>query len=1019
MQRFRWLALGVITLAGTGCPPLALKCEVDGDCGAEQVCEDGTCREPGSTSSSSGVVPSSSSGTTSSSGATSRAGTSSAGVTSSGASASGGASSGATSGTGSAASSATAATSTAPSSGNRSSGVSASNAGTSAAPPSSSAPSSSGPPCTGECPCNTITGPLCDVGGGRCFTDGSVNPANSCQVCDAAADGFGWTANVGATCDDANGCTLTDLCDANGACGGVAKCDDSNSCTVDTCDTVDFSCTNVQPSTVCTIDGTCYVDTTINPLNPCLRCDTAANTTSWTTRTGQPCSSGAFCMVQEVCDASGACGNGVQRDCQDEHACTADTCNPTTRTCDHTLTGATCLVPGAGCVAQGDPRPGFPCQYCDTALAPDAWTLRNPGTLCNDGFFCSVGDACDSQGGCAGQPNNCEDGLACTSANCNEAEDACVTTINDAYCVIDGSCIPVGAVDPNNACRTCDKDRSQTAYTNLPDNHTCSDNDQCTAGDRCVAQTDCSSGNCLTTVQCLGSPRNCEIDNNPCTAGSCDPSFGCATVELALTGPSCTGFNLCFQTYTCADGQCLGSYPVTCAAQDQCHDPGQCDPATGACSNPPKGNGTPCNDGNLCTQIDSCQGGTCVGSNPRPCAASDQCHDPGTCDPGTGVCSDPAKLNGSTCNDGNLCTQTDTCQDGVCSGGSLRTCTALDQCHDPGTCEPSTGVCSNPAKGNGALCNDGNLCTQTDTCQGGGCTGSNPVTCTPAGQCFDVGVCDPGTGTCNDPPKPNLTPCNDDGNTCTYDRCNGSGTCSHPNKPQFAICDDGDACTSGDMCNGSGACGGSVVTCEDGLACTSDQCTYPNGQCANQLLSGWCRTPDGCFTDGATRPGYPCYYCSSSLNPTGWTQRPAGPADDGLFCTVNDTCDSAGNFTTAARVCNDGLTCTSETCNEATDTCDPTIAAGTCLVGSCYASGAAIGTCTTCNPSASQTSATPVPSGSQTSTCSGLKFHCCGIACRDFSTNTNCGDCGVVCSGGDTCKCDSGTIPCQSWACQP
>ena len=60
-----------------------------------------------------------------------------------------------------------------------------------------------------------------------------------------------------------------------------------------------------------------------------------------------------------------------------------------------------------------------------------------------------------------------------------------------------------------------------------------------------------------------------------------------------------------------------------------------------SCSNPTKADGTPCNDGNACTQTDTCQAGTCTGANPVTCAAPDQCHDAGTCNPATGVCSNP------------------------------------------------------------------------------------------------------------------------------------------------------------------------------------------------------------------------------------------------------------------------------------------------------------------------------------------------------------------------------------------
>ena len=53
-------------------------------------------------------------------------------------------------------------------------------------------------------------------------------------------------------------------------------------------------------------------------------------------------------------------------------------------------------------------------------------------------------------------------------------------------------------------------------------------------------------------------------------------------------------------------------------------------------------------------------------------------------------------MNGTTCNDGDACTQTDTCQLGMCVGGNPVMCTA-DACHSAGTCNPADGTCSNPA----------------------------------------------------------------------------------------------------------------------------------------------------------------------------------------------------------------------------------------------------------------------------------------------------------------------------------
>src|SRR6185436_12939904 len=164
---------------------------------------------------------------------------------------------------------------------------------------------------------------------------------------------------------------------------------------------------------------------------------------------------------------------------------------------------------------------------------------------------------------------------------------------------------------------------------------------------------------------------------------------------------------------------------------------------------------------NACTQTDTCSGGSCVGGNPVICTPLDPCHVAGTCNTGTGVCTNPNAGNGTTCSDGNGCTQNDTCQSGTCQPGAPVTCTPLDPCHLAGTCNPGTGTCSNPNANDGTGCSDGNACTQTDTCQSGTCTGSNPVTCTPLDPCHVAGTCNPGTGSCSNPNANDGTACSD------------------------------------------------------------------------------------------------------------------------------------------------------------------------------------------------------------------------------------------------------------------
>src|SRR5207245_2618665 len=152
---------------------------------------------------------------------------------------------------------------------------------------------------------------------------------------------------------------------------------------------------------------------------------------------------------------------------------------------------------------------------------------------------------------------------------------------------------------------------------------------------------------------------------------------------------------------------CVGTNPVVCTASDQCHTAGTCNPATGACSNPAKSNGAPCDDGNDCTQSDTCQAGACLGTNPVVCTASDQCHSAGTCNPATGACTNPAKSHAAPCADGSACTLPDARPAGACAGTNPVACAASDQCHTAGTCNPATGTCSNPAKADGVPCDDG------------------------------------------------------------------------------------------------------------------------------------------------------------------------------------------------------------------------------------------------------------------------------------------------------------------------
>ncbi len=69
------------------------------------------------------------------------------------------------------------------------------------------------------------------------------------------------------------------------------------------------------------------------------------------------------------------------------------------------------------------------------------------------------------------------------------------------------------------------------------------------------------------------------------------------------------------------------------------------------------------------------------------------------------------------------------------------TCKAADACHVVGACDPTTGMCSNPAAANGTACDDGNACNGHETCQAGACAAGTPISCTSGtgltGEYFD------------------------------------------------------------------------------------------------------------------------------------------------------------------------------------------------------------------------------------------------------------------------------------------
>jgi len=194
------------------------------------------------------------------------------------------------------------------------------------------------------------------------------------------------------------------------------------------------------------------------------------------------------------------------------------------------------------------------------------------------------------------------------------------------------------------------------------------------------------------------------------------------------------------------------------------------------------------------------------------------------------------KANGDACDDGEACTAGETCMNGQCQGGSLLTCPAPDDCHDDGVCDPQTGACVPPVRPNGSPCDDGDACTGPDVCAAGACGGA-PVSCDDGSACT-TDACDAIQG-CSHA----AVSC-DDSDACTADACDPGAGCTH----QAVTCNDGDACTT-DACDPQVGCVTTPVACDDGVACTADTCA-PGAGC-NHVI--------------ACPPGQPCAqgFCAS------------------------------------------------------------------------------------------------------------------------------------------------------------
>ena len=287
----------------------------------------------------------------------------------------------------------------------------------------------------------------------------------------------------------------------------------------------------------------------------------------------------APCTVGACDPATGAC-HDAPRACEDRNPCTNDSCDP-----------------AYGCLH--DPSPEY--SYCDDGDVCNGYEycdgygscVSSYGPLCDDFIPCSI-DGCDPVIGCTNFPIV---GLSCDGNG--DPCDGVATCDEYAQC----NAGPPPDCDDGNPCTTdaCAPGVG-CVHTDEPEFTPCEDGLFCNGHEYCHV-----GGSCYADV-----PYVCFPSFNPCAFELCDEQIGCYT-HFQPAGTPCSDGNLCNGDEVC-DGAyaCLPGAPVVCGALDQCHAAGACDPASGACSNPAKPDGTTCNDSDLCTTGESCVAGACT-----------------------------------------------------------------------------------------------------------------------------------------------------------------------------------------------------------------------------------------------------------------------------------------------------------------------------------------------------------------------------------------------------------------------
>ncbi|MCB9739847.1 MAG: hypothetical protein H6747_11305 [Deltaproteobacteria bacterium] len=648
--------------------------------------------------------------------------------------------------------------------------------------------------------------------------------------------------------------------------------------------------------------------------------------------------------------------------------------------------GACKLNPSSGVVCDSSQDTTCLKNLCDPAVGTCGMTPQAEGQSCDDGNKCTDSDTCKS-GTCQGGVWVCP----CTSdeqCQAKEDGDACNGTLYcklpEGSCVINPATIVTCPTVSDGACRktVCNPKVGKCELIPVNEGGACDDGIKCTSdevcekGDctaslamacQCTSTADCAvhedGDACNGTLYCDKQSNSCKVNPNTvvdcpsandsvCAKNVCDPSTGACQLVLPKAVTGCDDGDPCTQSDTCQDGKCVGSPSSdTCECKSD-QDCGKYD------------------DGNLCNGVMYCEkaSGKCA-VNPAtvvvcPSVADTTCSH-NVCEPTTGKCGITPRNQGQACDDGDPTTKADWCDAGTCKSGAV-----VVECKSDQDCVDTLGAT--------------NLCFQfyCDNVQNK-CVSKAPVVCAPGGDTnCQKNVCNPTTGKCGMVPVNLNGPCSDD-NACTLgDACDAKGNCA---PGTIACCFDDEYCNGpkgiddGDKCNGVAYCDKSqpaphweckpkpqsAVVCSvlQDTVCAKNTCVPATGLCAVKPIAAMvakpCDDENPCTVETLCLDGL-CAGKDKDCNDdnscttdscgktTDCVHAPvaATPCDDGDACSVGEGCKGGSCGGGAPTDCDDGNPCTTDGCAAETG-CSHVSTDGPCDDGAActVGDGCAAGTC--------------------------------------------------------------------------